>query len=349
VSYHHSAVCFVALSPPPIDRPMNLPLVICLGEILQDLLAEQSDRSIAEVTSWKAYTGGAPANVATALVKLGTDTAFIGCVGRENLGKDSIALLTSLGVKTTAVQYHPSAPTRQVYVTRSAAGERYFAGFGAMPTTDFADTRLNADELPESLWENARFLVTGTLGLAYPDSRRAIERALELAHVYGLQVFIDLNWRPVFWPEPDIAPAIVRGLLERSQLLKCSDEEALWLLGTDHPREIARQFPTLRGILVTAGEKGCRYRLGENEGEVKAFPVAVVDTTGAGDGFSAGFLHQYRILGDPIFLSADIARKAVIYASAVGAIVTTGEGAIAPQPSDRQVRDFLEERLRLII
>ncbi|MEG3436533.1 carbohydrate kinase [Pannus brasiliensis CCIBt3594] len=323
---------------------MNNPLVLCLGEILEDLLAEQSDRPLDRVTSWKAYTGGAPANVACASVKLGTPSAFIGRVGRDPVGDRSLKLLNRLGVNISAVQHDPIAPTRQVYVTRSSGGERHFAGFGALATTDFADTNLNAGDIPTSLFENARFLVTGTLGLAYPNSRGAIERAVSLAREHGVKIFLDINWRPVFWENPDSAPSIVREILQKADLVKCSDEEAEWLFGTDDPAEISRQFPNLRGILVTAGERGCRYRLGENGGTAAAFRVTTVDTTGAGDGFSAGFLHRCCQFGEEVFHSADIARKAVIYASAVGALVTIGPGAIDPQPSDRQVREFLRER-----
>lgn len=322
---------------------MNTPLILCLGEILEDLLAEQSDRPFDRVTSWKAYIGGAPANVACAALKLGTPSAFIGRVGRDSVGSGSIELLNRLGVDISAVQYDPIAPTRQVYVTRSSGGERHFAGFGALATTDFADTNLDAGEIPPSLFENARFLVTGTLGLAYPNSRAAIDRAVSLAREQGVKVFLDINWRPVFWENPEIAPPIVRELLQKADLVKCSDEEAGWLFGTDDPAEISREFPNLRGILVTAGERGCRYRLGENEGTAAAFRVTTVDTTGAGDGFSAGFLHRCCNLGEEIFLSADVARKAIVYASAVGALVTIGSGAIDPQPSDRQVREFLPE------
>ncbi|TRT90139.1 MAG: carbohydrate kinase, partial [Microcystis aeruginosa Ma_AC_P_19900807_S299] len=96
--------------------------VICLGEILYDLIADQSDRSVEQVTSWTTYAGGAPANVACGLRKLGINSAFIGCVGKDQAGEQLIALLDALGVDTTGVQYHPPLPTRQVYVTRDAGG-----------------------------------------------------------------------------------------------------------------------------------------------------------------------------------------------------------------------------------
>ncbi len=146
--------------------------VLCLGEILFDRLADQPGRELERVESWTPYPGGAPANVACGLVKLGTTAGFIGCVGRDKAGDDLVALLESTGVDTTGVQRHPTAPTRQVYVTRSQAGERHFAGFGDIATTEFADTRLAADRLPEALFAGADYLVMGTLELAIPKADR---------------------------------------------------------------------------------------------------------------------------------------------------------------------------------
>ena len=134
---------------------MVAPRVLCLGEILFDCLADQLGRELAEVESWTPYPGGAPANVACALVKLGTAAGFIGCVGQDRSGDTLVELLEAVGVDTSGVQRHPTAPTRQVYVTRSKEGERYFAGFGDIPTTEFADTSLGAEKLPESLFADA--------------------------------------------------------------------------------------------------------------------------------------------------------------------------------------------------
>jgi fructokinase len=318
--------------------------VICLGEILNDLIADQSDHSIDQVTSWTAYAGGAPANVACGLTKLGINSAFIGCVGKDRAGEQLIALLDHLGVDTTGIQYQAILPTRQVYVTRDAKGERHFAGFGAVKTTDFADTALNAALLPEYIFKNADYLVMGTLGLAYPLSGTAMMRALELAKMSGVKVFIDINWRPVFWNNIDAAPEVLRDFLTRADLIKCTEEEADWLFGSDNPLEISCQCPNLRGILVTAGEKGCRYHLGENSGDIAAFPVNAVDTTGAGDGFAAGFLAQSCLFGDQIWSDANLAQAAVIYASAVGAMVTESKGAIASQPTNQAVKQFLQAR-----
>jgi fructokinase len=319
------------------------PLVLCLGEILFDLLADQSERKMIEVTSWTSYPGGAPANVACALTKLGTAAAFIGCVGQDPPGDELVELLEVIGVATAGIKRHPTAPTRQVYVTRSASGERSFAGFGDTPTTDFADTRLSAEKLPESLFKQASFLVLGTLGLAYPQTRKATYRALDLARENQIKILVDINWRPVFWQDINDAPPLILDLLQYADTIKCSDDEARWLWGTDSPKQIQQQLPTARGILVTAGERGCQYCLGNNIGQVESFKVISVDTTGAGDSFVAGFLHQYIQQGEAIFDRLEVAHQAVIYASAVGALTTTKPGAIASQPTTQEVQMFLQD------
>jgi fructokinase len=311
--------------------------VLCLGEILWDYLAEQPGKSLSEVTSWTPQPGGAPANVACGLVKLGTAAAFIGCVGEDAAGQDLIALLVNLGVNTAAIQSHPSAPTRKVYVTRSQAGERHFAGFGGIPTPEFADTRLDASKLPESLFSQAKYLVTGTLGLAYPQSRQAMERALELAKAYQVKVAIDLNWRSVFWEDPGSAAPLILEFLKRADMVKCSEEEACWLFNTDSPVTIARQLG-VGGVLVTRGEKGCHYSFGDFSGSVAAFRVKTVDTTGAGDSFLSGFLHQCCQQGEALLQSAEILKEAIAYASAAAALTTTRLGAIAAQPPVEQVK-----------
>lgn len=320
----------------------NQPRVLCFGEILFDYLADQLGRALEEVESWTPYPGGAPANVACGLVKLGTTAGFVGCVGQDAAGDDLVALLETIGVDLTGVQRDPTAPTRQVYVTRSDAGERHFAGFGEIPTTDFADTRLMAQNLPESLFAEADYLVMGTLELAYPQSRQAIYRALELAKQYHVKIFIDINWRPVFWLNLAEAIPLIEGVLSQADLIKCSDEEAQWLFATDNSAAIAQKWANVTGVLVTAGDRGCTYTFGEFSGAIPAFQVQVVDTTGAGDSFVAGFLHQCTQQGDRLFQTPESIQEAVIYASAAGALTTTKPGAIAAQPTAQEVKEFLE-------
>ena len=321
---------------------MNSPRVLCLGEVLFDCLADQLGRSLETVESWTPYPGGAPANVASALVKLGTPAAFIGCVGADTPGDALVELLGNIGVDITAIQRHPTAPTRQVYVVRSATGEREFAGFGNFQTTEFADTYLQASQLPEKLFEDAEFLILGTLELAYKNSKEAIYKAIQLANRYDVKIVLDVNWRPVFWPEISEAKPLILDILKHIDFLKLSAEEAEWLFDTTDAGAINYRLSSVEGVLVTAGSQGCAYCLGEQEGKMPAFSVEVVDTTGAGDGFLAGFIHQLCLQGISCLKEPNISAQVINYASAVGALTTTKAGAIASQPTHSEVQEFLK-------
>ncbi len=314
---------------------------ICLGEILIDCFAEQSGVPRSEVIRWAPLPGGAPANVACGLAKLGDRADFIGAVGSDHWGDALVKLLADMGIGHQGVQRRLKAPTREVYITHDADGERTFAGFSESDPTVFADAHLFADALDPSLFIGADFLVLGTLSTAYTDTRQSVERALTLAAQNNTQVLIDVNWRPMFWPAPAEAPGRVYDLIQKAQYLKVSDDEADWLFGTRSATAIAHQLPHLNGVLVTAGSQGCEYWLMGNTNKLAAFDVDVEETTGAGDAFTAGFVHQLLRQGNHALKEADIAHNIVRYASAVGALTTTRPGAIAAFPSPNEIEVFL--------
>ncbi|NJL87850.1 MAG: carbohydrate kinase [Leptolyngbyaceae cyanobacterium SM1_1_3] len=315
--------------------------VVCLGEALIDCLADRLGVPLAAVESWTPHPGGAPANVACALAKLGTAVRFVGCLGSDQWGDALLALLQNRGVDCTYLQRHADAPTRQVYVLRDRQGSPTFAGFSQPDPAQFADARLAVDQIASGLFEQAQFLVTGTLGLAYNPTGEAIRWALQRAQERSVKIAVDINWRPMFWPQPAIAPAAIRQILPAVDFLKLSADEADWLFDTQDPAAIARQLETLQGVLVTAGGAGCRYWFAGHTGQFPAFAVDSEDATGAGDAFLAGFLHKL-IQGGLEQLSTPASSQAVIvYASAVGALTTTRLGAIAAQPSSQEVEAFL--------
>jgi fructokinase len=219
-------------------------------------------------------------------------------------------------------------------------GEQQFAGFRGRRTTDFADTHLQADLLPAELFAAAEFLVLGTLSLAGFDTQQAIERALELAEQNYLKILVDVNWRSMFWPDPDQAKPLIRQLVKQIDFLKLSEAEAHWLFDTSDPAVIA-QTGDLEGVLVTAGAKGCGYFLNDHQGSIPAFAVEVEDTTGAGDGFVAGFLHQLSRQGMTSLNDPKTIQSIITYANAVAALTTTRAGAITAYPTAAEVEAFL--------
>ena len=321
-----------------------MPRVICLGEVLIDQIAEDIGVPYEQVSSWHPYLGGAPANLACGLAKLGTPVSLISCVGQDAAGLDLLKQLGAAGVETSGVQVHPESTTREVYVTRNQHGDRSFDRFNGDSQTVFADTLMSSEHLPEHLFADAKFLILGTLGLSNPQTSRAIGRALKLAEQNYVKVVVDVNWRAMFWKSPEQVAKLLPVLLKYVDFLKMTEDEAKLLFRLTSPAAIAQAYSHLEGIMITNGDKDCRYYLGEKQGKHAAYPVHSIDTTGAGDAFLAAFIH--KIYHRPLthLLDPQFTNEAIAYACAAGALTTLNMGAIAGQPSDRQIREFLAMR-----
>jgi fructokinase len=309
--------------------------VVCLGEALIDRLGPPGgdpavDRPVDDCL------GGAPANVACGLARLGTTVVFVGRVGDDLIGEQFSGLFQQRGVDRGALQWDTLRPSRTVLVRRSQGGERQFQGFAGDQGLGFADQALG----PVSLPKGARWLLVGTIPLATAASASTLKAALEQARQHQLSIALDVNWRPTFWdPEADPASgpstdaiALIRPLLEQASLIKVSCEEALWFFNTDDPAAIRAALPQRPDVVITNGAAPVRWRFGDQAGVQPAFkPPEVVDTTGAGDAFTAGLLHRW---------SAPPAER-VRFAAACGALVCGGAGGIDPQPTEAQVLAFL--------
>ena len=315
-------------------------MIIALGEILVDRIANEISNDVAAIQDWTDFPGGAPANVACALQRLGTKSLFLGAVGNDAVGDRLLSILKNYDVNLDLVK-RCNAPTRQVYVTRNEQGDRQFAGFGNLPNSAFADTQLQYQSQDQDHFSPGKFLYVGSLMLAEDNCRAAVDQYLNLAQRKNIPCFMDINWRPMFWDDPDQAKGIILERLSQVSFLKLSEEEAVWLFASQSPETIRDRCPHLQGIFVTGGAKGCDYLLYDFAGTVPGFDVDAIDTTGAGDGFVAGCLHQLAS-GTAIQTAAD-AEQFVRYANAVGAMTTMQLGAIAPHPTANDVLQFLEQ------
>ena len=331
--------------------PASAPQVLCLGEALVDRLGPPGGDP-AHDGPGDDRLGGAPANVACALARLGTPSAFLGRLGRDAIGAAFAQLFAQRGVDTSALQWDGERPSRVVLVRRDVSGDRQFGGF-AGGAGGFADQALAATELSAALGPllaAARWLLVGTIPLASPAAASALQLACREAAAAGVALALDVNWRPTFW-DPDADPAsgplpaqlaVIQPLLVQAALLKCAREEALWLFGTADPAAVSAALPQRPAVLVTDGGAPLRWWLGGAVGELPAFRVPVVDTTGAGDAFMAGLLHG--LVATPDLLagaSTGQALELMRFASACGALVCQGAGAIDPQPLPTAVLHFL--------
>lgn len=334
----------------PQRQPPAAPLVLCLGEALVDRLDPPDGGRL----------GGAPANVACALARLGTPSAFLGRLGRDAIGQAFAAVFAERGVDTSALQWDAQRPSRIVLVRRDASGDRQFGGFagaavpgpsnGGEAGNGFADQALDASALSAALGPllaTARWLLVGTIPLASPAAASALQLACRQAASARVALALDINWRPTFWDpaaDPASGPtpaqiAAIAPLLHQAALIKCAAEEARWLFDSADPAVVSAALPQRPDVVITDGGAPLRWCFAGLRGEMPAFRVPVVDTTGAGDAFTAGLLHS-QVQG----LSAIQLEERLRFASACGALVCQGAGAIDPQPSANAVCAFLAAR-----
>ena len=317
-----------------------MPEVICCGEALVDRLGPPGGDP---AQGGEDYLGGAPANVCCGLARLGTSTGFLGRLGRDGIGAAFARLFQERGVDQQGLQWDEGRPSRIVLVQRQHNGERSFGGFLGDTGAGFADTAFAKDQIPPSLFQSARWLLLGTISLASPTAAAALEQTMALAEARQVRLALDVNWRPTFWRcSESTARQRIAPLLERVCLLKLAAEEADWLLGQRDPRAISLALPQRPAVVVTAGGDGVTWWMGECRGQQPAYPVTVVDSTGAGDAFLAGLLHQ--LVRQPRLLemsSPEAVAQAMAFASACGAMVCTGAGAIDPQPWPEAVAALL--------
>ncbi len=309
-------------------------VVVCLGEALIDRLGPPGgdpavDRPVDD------RLGGAPANVACGLARLGTPVALSARLGQDAIGEAFVSLFAERGVDTTLLQRDAKRPNRIVLVRRSLEGERQFQGFDGDQGVGFADQALESVALPQSRW-----LLIGTLPLAAPMSASALLSAVRQARSQGTAIALDVNWRPTFWDvtaDPEAGPSAaaktaIQPLLQQAALLKLAREEALWFFNTEDPGAIQKALPQRPDVVVTDGAAPVLWQLGAHSGRQAAFrPPSVLDTTGAGDAFTAGLLHW----------CAAAPHVRIRFAAACGALVCGGAGGIDPQPTQAQVEAFL--------
>ena len=335
--------------------------MLCLGEALVDRLGPPGGDPATDLPC-DDRLGGAPANVACGLARLGTPVAYLGRLGRDAIGEAFADLFASRGVDTRALQWDDHRPSRIVLVRRDASGERSFEGFAggagaAAGEAVFADQALDAEGLSAALGPllaQARWLLVGTIPLASAAAASALQLACRQAAAAGVALALDVNWRPTFWeasadpasgPGPE-AIAAMRPLLEQAALIKFAREEAEWLFGSADADVVSAALPQRPAVVVSDGGSRLSWCFGGLSGDLPAFPVTVADSTGAGDAFTAGLLHRLctepELLGSPGLPAAPQAVVAALrFAAACGALVCQGPGAIDPQPDPAGVEAFL--------
>ncbi|MDQ1883434.1 aminoimidazole riboside kinase [Aeromonas salmonicida] len=277
--------------------------------------------------------GGAPANVAVGVARLGGESAFIGRVGADPFGRFMADTLAREGVDTACLRADPDHRTSTVLVALDDEGERSFT-FMVRPS---ADQFLTPDELPR--FDAGQWLLTCSIALANEPVRSSCLQAMAAIKAAGGRVCFDPNLRPEVWGNPaEILPQ-VSAAIALSDVVKLSVEELQLLSGED---DLAAGLATISGpalVLVTRGAAGVVARL---EGELLEWvgpKVTPLDTTGAGDAFVAGLLAALA-QGERLPTLAELP-AILAQAHGCGALATTAKGAMTALPTRTELDAFL--------
>lgn len=318
---------------------MNAPrdAIACFGEALVDLLARSPGEPGAP-REFVEYAGGAPANVAVAVARLGGNARFVGMLGRDLFGDMLATQLAAAGVDTTCVRRTEAANTALAFVSLDARGERSFS-FYRPPS---ADLLFRAEDFDAACFDHLAVFHVCSNSLTEAGIAEATLAGMRRAREAGALVSMDLNLRPALWTRGvDPAPRIWAAL-EQADLVKLCVGELDFLAGADGDIDAPlRRLGNAHAqcVLVTDGAAPIRWFTRNRQGIAPTFPVAAIDTTAAGDAFVGGWLQALvdgavtrETLGEFLEQSDRLA-AALRQAAACGALATTRHGAFAAMPT----------------
>jgi fructokinase len=312
-------------------------VVLCLGELLIDLVPEPAGFPLGKARTLRIAPGGAPANVAVALTRLGVRAGFIGKVGDDPLGRLLHKTLQQKRVDLSCFQLCRQSLTRIALVTNDSNEQQRFLFYGN------ADVQLGPRDIRQSYIRSARFFHFGSISLIQEPSRSATLTAIRLARQHGLTISFDPNLRPALWPSLRVARTTILQSIELCDVFKVNQSEWEFLFPR---RKFEDSFSLLKkqGVrlaAMTCDAKGSMLATEHACVAVETQQVKVADTTGAGDGFVAGLLFQLaKRRSSSDFSQAELEALGV-FANAVGTLTCTQPGAIPAFPSLERVRMFI--------
>jgi len=306
--------------------------LITMGRIGVDLYPLQTGVSLAEVETFGKFLGGSAANVAVAAARLGRATAVITRTGDDPFGGYLHRALKEFGVDDRWVTPVAAYPTPVTFCEIFPPDDfpLYFYRRPKAP-----DLEIHPEELDLGAIRAARvFWITGT-GLSEEPSRTATLGALAHRAKAGITVF-DLDWRPMFWADPDRARPYYAEALRHATVAVGNLDECEIATGVREPRACAEAL-LAAGVelaVVKQGPEGVLavHRDGRTA-EVPAVPVEVVNGLGAGDAFGGSLCHG--------LLSGWDLERTMRYANAAGALVASRLACSSAMPTGAEVDGLL--------
>jgi 5-dehydro-2-deoxygluconokinase len=317
--------------------------LLTIGRISVDIYPNDIGVDLEDVKSFGKYLGGSASNVAVAAARHGRRTAVITRTGNDAFGNYLHRELRKFNVDDSNVIPVNEWPTPVTFCAIKPPDDfpLYFYRFPTAP-----DLQIKADELDLDAIRNAGIFWSTVTGLCQEPSRDAHLRAHEARPRTDLKAgqytILDLDYRPMFWPDEAAARSEIAKVLPQVTVAIGNDKECAVAVGEGTPDEQADRL-LAAGVeiaVVKLGPEGVMAKT-RNERVVSApVPVVTVNGLGAGDSFGGAFCHGL-LSGWPLAQVLD-------YANAAGAIVASRLSCADAMPTPAEVISLLSERGRLV-
>jgi sugar/nucleoside kinase (ribokinase family) len=288
----------------PGTKPLD---VLTIGEMVVDFISDEKTDTLSNASTFRRYLGGSPANIAVYVSKLGGESAVIAKTGIGAFGKFLKSELQRHGVTTEYLSMDHRTHTTVIFVSSTSA------------TPDFEEFRsgdylLRPEEVSEEAISRTRVIHASAFALSREPCRSAVLWAFRKAREMGKIVSLDPNYSRRVWPDQKEARRVIREAYRYVNVTKPSADDARRVFGPDYePEQYIQKFHDLGAetVVFTMGEGGNLIsENGKNLAHIPSRPVEVVDATGAGDAFWAGFLTA-TLDGNPTERSVLFAREIV--------------------------------------
>ncbi|USB32194.1 carbohydrate kinase [Paenibacillus sp. YPG26] len=312
-----------------------MPTVFTMGEALIDFIPHQAGVGLREVEGFRKAAGGAPANVACAVSRLGGKSAFIGKLGADAFGDFLIETMQTAGVDTSRVLQTNEANTALAFVSLKADGNRDFS-FYRNPS---ADMLLNENEI-RPWFREQDILHFCSVDLIEAPVKYAHLKAIFLAKEAGALISFDPNVRLPLWDNAEHCRQTILEVLPLAHIVKVSDEELGFITGLQDEREAIDSLfaGDVQHVIYTRGAQGAIWYNRNFEVSEPGLQVNVIDTTGAGDAFIGALLYQISQMHERnIIINSAVASEMLAFANKAAAITTTRPGAIPALPTRSEV------------
>lgn len=305
--------------------------IVCIGECIMDLLPLKAGGS-----EYVAKAGGAPANVAACVARLGGDGCYMGKLSEDGFSELIASKLVDAGVSLRYAVRDAAYPTAIALVTLTPDGDRSFTFY----RKETADLMFSPEDVPDDFAKRGDILHFCSVGLVESPLKRAHEKAVRLARAAGAYVSFDVNLRPALYSSEAACVEAVNAFLPYADIVKVTDDELAILTGERDEvagvGKLLRRAESAAVVFVTKGEKGATVH--DREGgsvSVPAAKVKVADTTGAGDCFIGSVL--FLVSRDGFGKRAEDYLPHLKFASAACGIVCSKKGAIESMPTYDEV------------